>query len=208
MNSGLRSLISMFGISSLLALGLAPSTKADATKADVIYTLEASSVGSGVGFSWSFEVPDIITTDTIITKSPIIISIPTIITKSLKGHGIFGPGNCKKLDFIDIVDPEGFSPGIITSGDSKSGSCGQDLFFLNPITSFGTFQSIAPECCTLTISSEGVPQPSALLLSEGVPEPSGLLLLVGGLTSLFGLREWYRKHERLRKLPRLPANTM
>jgi hypothetical protein len=202
MNSGLRFLISMLG-SSLLALGLAPSTKADATKADVIYTLEASSVG----FNWSFEVPDIITTDTIITKSPIIISIPTIITKSLKAHGTLA-GICKDINFIEIVDPEGFSPGILTFGSSKSGSCAQDLFFLNPITSFGTFQSISPECCTLTISSEGVPQPSALLLSEGVPEPSGLLLLVGGLMSLFGLREWYRTNERLRKLPRLPANTM
>jgi hypothetical protein len=190
MNSGLRFLISMLGISSLLALGLVPSTRADATKADVIYTLEASSVG----FNWSFEVPDIITT-------------VTIITKSLKAHGTLA-GICKDINFIEIVDPEGSSPGILTFGSSKSGSCAQDLFFLNPITSFGTFQSISPECCTLTISSEGVPQSSALLLSEGVPEPSGLLLLVGGLTSLFGLREWYRKHERLRKLPRLPANTM
>ena len=143
----------------LILLGYLAS--AALAKADAIYTRS-----SGFGFSWSFDVPAIITTTTTITSFVSTNIVPT---------GFFGSNGCTSIGSVLISDPS--SPGAFVetffSGTGNCASGGTDTTLFGPINSFGTFSVGSTE--TLTIS------PSA-----AVPEPSSLLLL-GAALSAFGV---------------------
>ena len=152
MNSGFRLWVPILLVSAVFALGLAPSANADA-----IYTLS----NSVAGFSWSFEVPAIITTDTTITS---------FLSTNIDPNGFFGSHGCTAINSVQIFAPS--SLGDVRT--DLSPSCTDDSVF-GPITSFGAFG--IGDFALLTISP------------SGVPEPSSLLLLAGGLTGLLGLRQ-------------------
>lgn len=140
-------------VAALLVLGLAPSAKADA-----IYTFNNTTFD---GFSWSFEVPSILTTTTTITS---------FLSTNVDPAGKLAFEGCTNIDSVTITDPQ--STGLITTHFSGSGSCSNSID-LGDITTFGTFGT---ETIFLTIAP------------TSAPEPSSLLLLAGGLISFVGLR--------------------
>jgi len=147
-------LIPILFVSSILALCLAPSAVAD-----VIYTFDATSY-----VNWSFEVPTVITTDTIITNF--------LTFNILPGSGLDAPVCLAGgAPYVELLNPQ---PSFVIT---FTPSCSLTANFFTPITqpgSYGFFGEFGP--VTLGISP------------TGVPEPSSLLLLAGGLTGLFGLR--------------------
>src|SRR5262249_52539012 len=142
MNSGLRLWLPILLVSSVLALGLAPSAKADA-----IYSLDFANLG----FSWSFEVPAIIT-----TPGATITSFQTV---NIVPGGFVDTQGCTTIDSVVIEDPT--NGGRVTSVCNGIGSF--DTF--PALDHFGTFTG--PAGATLTISPSGVPEPSSLLLLAG-----------------------------------------
>ena len=138
-------------IAAAFVLSLAPSAKADA-----IYTLTDTSNG----FSWSFEVPAILTSTTTITS---FLNTSIDPTKKLFFEG------CTSIDSVLIEDPQ--STGAVTTSFA-GGTCFSTRDF-GTITTVGTFVS---GTTPLTITS------------SGVPEPSSMLLLAGGLISFLTLR--------------------
>ena len=153
MNSFLRLCFSVFLVSSVLALCVAPSAKAD-----VIYTFDATTY-----VNWSFEVPTIITTDTIITD---------FLTFNIVPGSVLDTPICLAggAPFVELLNPQ---PSFVIT---FSPSCSLTANFFTPITQPGDYDFLGEfGPVTLTISQ------------TGVPEPSSLLLLVGSLISLLGL---------------------
>jgi hypothetical protein len=110
-----------------------------------------------LGFTWAFEVPQILTNpDTVITDLSIAVVHP--------GGVLFEKG-ITTVCSAEVIDPTG-SPELFTVF-STSPVCPGTISSINssptPIDSFGTFTFPGEESATLTISA--------------VPEPSGLLLL-------------------------------
>jgi hypothetical protein len=132
-------------------------------KADAIYSMNDQTSG----YSWSFDVPAILTTTTSISSF--------LSTKIVPGGNAAGAG-CTAIGSVEIFLPSSFSIVEINTNMTCSPSNKSFTpFFNGPITSFNTFASTSVNA-TLTIS------PSA-----ATPEPSSLLLLVAGL-SAFGAR--------------------
>jgi PEP-CTERM motif len=151
MNSGFKLWVPVLLVASELALGLAPSAKADA-----IYTL-TTNLG---GFVWSFEVPAIITTDTTITS---------FLSTNIDPSGFYGVNGCTTIDSTTLLNPQTSNAFFLThlspcGGTDVSG-------FGVPLIGFGSF-TLGP--AHLTISPSGVPEPSSLLLLAG-----GLTFLSG-----------------------------
>lgn len=143
MNSGFKLWVLILLASSVLALGSAPSAKADA-----IYTL-STNLG---GFVWSFEVPAIITTDTTITS---------FMSTNIDPSGFYGINGCTTIDSTTLLNPQTINAFFLThlspcGGTDVSG-------FGVPLTSFGTF-TLGPAHLTI---SPSVPEPSSLLLVAG-----------------------------------------
>src|SRR5262244_2938262 len=115
MNSGLRLWLPILLVSSVLALGLAPSAKADA-----IYSYTDPG-----NVSWSFEVPAILTTNTTISS---FLSF-TIVPGSFLSQNPCGTGDSVSL----IPQQQGLTPPQIIT---MVGICS-----LNPGT-FPTFTSL------------------------------------------------------------------
>src|SRR5215469_15719154 len=154
MNSSPRLLLPILLVSSVVALGLAPSAKAD-----VIYAFDATSY-----VNWSFEVPTIITTDTIITN---------FLTFNIVPGSVLDTAVCLAggAPYVELLNPQ---TSFVTT---FSPSCSLTANFFTPITQPGSYEFLGEfGPVTLTISQ------------TGVSEPSSLLLLAGGLTGLFGLR--------------------
>jgi|HubBroStandDraft_6_1064221.scaffolds.fasta_scaffold45015_4 hypothetical protein len=120
-----------------------------------------------LGFTWAFEVPQILTSpDTVITNLSIAVVHPAGI---LLEKGITTVCSAEVIDPTD--SPELFTvfsttpvcPGTISSINSSP----------TPIDSLGTFIFPGEEDVTLTISA--------------VPEPSGLLLLGTSVVAVFAV---------------------
>jgi hypothetical protein len=144
----------------VLLLAVAPSAKAD----DVLYTFD-SNLGN---FSWSFETPSIITTDTTITSFLNFNAVP--------GSPLFGCSGAESARLLPVQ--EGFFPPQIVT---VVGTCGSTSQTLPTFTSLGTF----------TVGSGGTLE--SLTISEAtssVPEPSSILLLAVGVAGVMG---WRRK---------------
>src|ERR1700751_2779091 len=107
-------------------------------KADALYTLNSPNFG----FSWSFEVPGIITTNTTITKF-----LNTFVLQT----GFFS--SCTTIDSAMILpnpNQQGFS-GVNTAFSGTNSICFANFGFVGPLTSFGTFIGGGGDS-TLTIS--------------------------------------------------------
>jgi hypothetical protein len=151
MKSALRLLLPVLLVMAVLALGITPSAKADE-----IYSFSDQEA------SWSFQVPSLITTNTLITNFLSFTVVP---------GSFFSTGGCAGTGSADL-ELVGGNFRIVTS----KGFCEQID------TGFGGF----PGEGTIGIGEEGSLTISPA--SSGVPEPSSLLLLAGGLASLVGLR--------------------
>ena len=149
MNSRLELRVSILFFSSVLLFGLAPSAKADA-----VYTM----INPSLGFSWSFSVPALITTDTNIT---------TFVSTNVDPSSVFALSGCSAIGSVDVVNPQSNLPNVTTN---FAEGCAAIIYFNSPIDRFGSFGR------TLVISP------------SGAPEPPSLLLLAGGWASLMGLR--------------------
>jgi hypothetical protein len=146
-------------------------------KADTFdYTLN----NPALGFTWSFEVPQILTNpDTIITN---------LSTAFIDPDGFLFIRGITTICFAEVIDPTG-SPELFTRF-TPTASCTFGGGAINnastPINSLGVFILTGGEDITLTISS--------------VPEPSGSLLLVASVAALLGLT---RRHFPPKNAPRL-----
>lgn len=131
-------------------------------KADAIYSFDSTDFG----FSWSFEVPEIITTDTTITN---------FLSTSVLPTSFFAPG-CATIDSATILpnpNPQGFSGVNTVFSGTVCGNGFSNFGVVGPIASFGTY--ILAGDTTLTVS------PAA-----ATPEPATLLLLGAGLILMLG----------------------
>jgi hypothetical protein len=149
-----RLLLPILLVSSVLALVLAPSARAD-----VIYTFDSTSF-----LNWSFEVPTIITTDTIITNFLSFNIVPGSIIDTPVCLAGGGP-------YVELLNPY---PGFVST---FTPNCTVNVNYFTPITQPGSYEVVDNTGSTILTISQ-----------TGVPEPSSLLLLAGGLTSLLGLR--------------------
>jgi hypothetical protein len=127
-------------------------------KADAVYTF--TDVNE---YSWSFQVPGLITT---------IITITTFLSTNVVPGSIEEGGGIGSavIDSVTIT-PQGFSPHVFTVflvGIGGTGSANAEFF---PLTAFGTFSAVDPfgNPITLTISpSLSTPEPASLYcLSPG-----------------------------------------
>lgn len=141
-------------------------------KADAIYTFTDTNE-----YSWSFEVPGLITTPTTITT---FLSTNVVPGSFIESGGI----GSAVIDSVTVT-PQGFSPHVFTfflvGTGGGTGSANGD--FSVPLTAFGTFSGgLDPfgNPVTLTISP-----------SLSTPEPASLLLLGIGL---LGIGAWIRLH--------------
>src|SRR5215831_18505054 len=144
MNSGLRLWLPILLVSSVLALGLAPSAKADA-----IYAFNRPD------FSWSFQVSAIITTNANITSLQ-SINIPP-------GSPLSG---CS-FSNISVSNPTSPFPIVETFFDVNCAAPVVSAIFSVPIDHFGTFTDLEGATLTISEATSGVPEPTSLLLLAG-----------------------------------------
>ena len=156
MNSGLRLWAPILAVSFVLA-ALAPSAKAD-----VIYTYNEPTGG----FSWSFEVSAILTTNQ---------TINSFLSTTIVAGGFVANQGCASINSAS-ADFQFSNVLVFTTGFNNGCALTFLVAFSGPPDQFGTFGDTKESGATLTISP------------SGVPEPSSLLLLAGGLAALLGLR--------------------
>jgi hypothetical protein len=118
--------------------------------------------------NWSFEVPEIITTDTMITSFLSFNIVP--------GGGFDTPACDGATPSVELLNPQ--SLGLITTLLTFGGGVCNDTAVLGPLTTFGVYKIDLGEVTIVTLT----------ISQSGLPEPSSLLLLAGGLTFLLGLR--------------------
>ena len=131
-------------------------------KADAVYAFS----DTHDGFSWSFEVPAILTTNTIVRN---------FLSMHISPTGFIASLGCTTSVGSVFVTPQLTAPpaGNVSTNFTTGCDVSSSTEFSTPITSFGTFTVPG---ITLTIS------PSA-----AVPEPSSLLLLGAGVIGVFSI---------------------
>jgi len=124
-----------------------------------------SYTSSSDGFSWSFEVPSLITSS---------VTITSFLSSSVNPTGGFGSFGCDTITSVQLLQPEiAGDNALVTSSSACAGEIAQFTPAIDTIGSFTPTGIVG----TLTIKEVST-----------TPEPSSLLLLAPGFLGVLGAR--------------------